>query len=94
MPTHLPYMRDPSRAQSSSARPSLNTTVKRKAALRRDRLIRLLSHTVERHGIQAVVLIFERIEAELDGELQIDCYLEHLADADPAALRRLEAAAR
>jgi hypothetical protein len=80
------------REQSFSSRASLNTA-KRDAALRRDRLIRLLNHTVERHGVQAVWLLLEALEGDC-GDLSIDRQLAALAEADPAALRLIEADAR
>jgi hypothetical protein len=80
------------REQSFSSRAPLNTA-KREAALRRDRLLRLLNHAVELHGIQAVGLLLVSLEHDV-GDIGIDRRLAALADADPAALRLIEADAR
>jgi hypothetical protein len=93
MPTRGPIDKlHAAREQSFSSRASLNTA-KREAALRRDRLLRLLNHAVELHGIQAVGLLLESLEHDV-GDIGIDRRLAALAGAEPGALRLLEADAR
>jgi hypothetical protein len=55
---------------------------------RRDRLI---AAAVQKHGVGAIGLVFESLEADFGDELRVDARLEHLIDADPRAIALLEA---
>jgi hypothetical protein len=83
---HLPL---PSRLVNRVASPRAISLQKK-----RDRRQHLLAETLKRHGVPALGLLLESLEADFGDVLRVDARLEGLIDADPRAVALFEAARR
>jgi hypothetical protein len=72
--------------------PARSLADRRSAELRFDRRQRLINAAIQKHGIGAIGLLFERLEGDFGDELRLDVRLEKLLEADSAALALLGAA--
>jgi|ERR1700719_2328822 hypothetical protein len=63
--------------------PTRSLAQRRSAELRFDRRQHLINAAVQKHGLGAIALIFERLEAEFGDELRVNRRLEALIDLGP-----------
>jgi hypothetical protein len=70
--------------RSAPRTPTRSLAERRSAELRFDRRQRLINAAVQKHGIGAIGLLFERLEGDFGDELRLDFRLEKLLEADPA----------